>query len=153
MQPYRPPYPNAPPLPDAPSLFPPPPRDAIDWSSSFHGLSTLPFPPEVAKILMAPLPYDDVEVKPDGIIYLPEIKYRRILNQAFGPGGWGMAPRGDLAVGERIVTREYALLVHGRYVTFSLSLSYPPSQPALLQDLLPERRGGGNVTVEGLALK
>lgn len=104
--PYQPP-PNAPPLPDAPA-------GPIDWSSSFHGLSTAPFPPEVAKVLMAPLPFDDVEIKPDGIIYLPEIKYRRILNTAFGPGGWGMAPRSDLAVGERIVTREYALLVHGR---------------------------------------
>lgn len=65
---------------------------------------------------MKPIPFDDVEIKPDGIIYLPEIKYRRILNQAFGPGGWGMAPRGELMVGERVVTREYALLVHGRYV-------------------------------------
>lgn len=67
-------------------------------------------------MLMKPIPFEDVEIKPDGIIYLPEIKYRRILNQAFGPGGWGMAPRGELAVGERVVTREYALLVHGRYV-------------------------------------
>lgn len=91
-------------------------NNGIDWSSSFHGLSTTPFSPEVAAVLMKPIPFDDVEIKPDGIIYLPEIKYRRILNQAFGPGGWGMAPRGELMVGERVVTREYALLVHGRYV-------------------------------------
>lgn len=70
-------------------------------------------------MLMKPIPFEDVEIKPDGIIYLPEIKYRRILNQAFGPGGWGMAPRGELAVGERVVTREYALLVHGRYGAFA----------------------------------
>lgn len=89
-------------------------NNGIDWSSSFHGLSTTPFSPEVAAVLMRPIPFEDVEIKPDGIIYLPEIKYRRILNQAFGPGGWGMAPRGDLAVGEKVVTREYALLVHGR---------------------------------------
>ena len=30
-----------------------------------------------------------------GMIYLPEIKYRRILNQAFGPGGWAIMPRGE----------------------------------------------------------
>lgn len=86
----------------------------IDWSSSYHGLSTEAFSPEVAKILMQPLDPLDVEVKPDGIIYLPEIKYRRILNQAFGPGGWGLAPRGELVVGEKVVTREYALIVGGR---------------------------------------
>lgn len=93
---------------------PPGGGNGIDWSSSFHGLSTIPFSPEVAAVLMKPIPFEDVEIKPDGIIYLPEIKYRRILNQAFGPGGWGMAPRGELMVGERVVTREYALLVHGR---------------------------------------
>lgn len=87
---------------------------SIDWSSSFHGLSTTAFEPHVAAVLMAPLNTDDVEIKPDGIAYLPEIKYRRILNQAFGPGGWGLAPRGELVVGERVVTREYALVVHGR---------------------------------------
>ncbi|KAK3384663.1 mitochondrial genome maintenance MGM101-domain-containing protein [Lasiosphaeria ovina] len=88
----------------------------VDWSSSFYGLSVEPFSPEAAEILMQPIELDDVEMKPDGIMYLPEIKYRRILNKAFGPGGWGLAPRSELAVGERIVTREYALIVHGRYV-------------------------------------
>lgn len=88
----------------------------IDWSASFHGLGSIPYSPEAAQILMAPLDPEDVEVKPDGIIYLPEIKYRRILNRAFGPGGWGLAPRGELIVGEKIVTREYALVAHGRFV-------------------------------------
>ena len=50
----------------------------------------------------------------DGIIYLPEIKYRRILNKAFGPGGWGLAPRSETNVGPRIVSREYALVCLGR---------------------------------------
>ncbi|KAK4099484.1 Mgm101p-domain-containing protein [Parathielavia hyrcaniae] len=89
---------------------------AIDWSSSFHGLSTTPFSPETAAVLMQPLDALDIEIKPDGIIYLPEIKYRRILNKAFGPGGWGLAPRGELVVGEKVVTREYALVVHGRFI-------------------------------------
>jgi len=92
----------------------------VDWSSSFHGLSTVPFPRETAEILMREVRAEDVEIKPDGIIFLPEIKYRRIMNLAFGPGGWGLAPRGDLDVGDKVVTREYALVVHGRCVP-----SYP----------------------------
>lgn len=119
--PYTPPANAGGPIPEAGSSSSPPEasssnfaNNGIDWSSSFHGLSTTPFSPEVAAVLMRAIPFEDVEIKPDGIIYLPEIKYRRILNQAFGPGGWGMAPRGDLAVGEKVVTREYALLVHGR---------------------------------------
>ena len=51
----------------------------------------------------------------DGLIYLPEIKYRRVLNRAFGPGGWGLAPRGETNVGPKMVSREYALVCLGRY--------------------------------------
>ena len=86
----------------------------VDWTKSFHGLSVQPFSKEAADVLLAPLAEADVEIKPDGILYLPEIKYRRILNRAFGPGGWGLAPRGETIVTEKAVTREYALLAHGR---------------------------------------
>ena len=68
---------------------------------------------------MAPIDLNDIEVKPDGIVYLPEIKYRRILNRAFGPGAWGLAPRGETIVTAKAVTREYALVVHGRLVSIS----------------------------------
>lgn len=88
----------------------------VDWTRSFHGLSSEAFSPEAAKALLAPIDPDEIEVKPDGIIYLPEIKYRRILNQAFGPGGWGLAPRGETIVTAKAVTREYALVALGRYV-------------------------------------
>ncbi len=53
----------------------------------------------------------------DGLIYLPEIKYRRILNRAFGPGGWGLAPRGETNVSQKVVSREYALICLGRLVS------------------------------------
>jgi hypothetical protein len=53
---------------------------------------------------------------PDGLIYLPEIKYRRVLNKAFGPGGWGLAPRSETNVGPKVVSREYALVCQGRCV-------------------------------------
>jgi Mitochondrial genome maintenance MGM101 len=91
----------------------------IDWTSSFHGLSVAPFAKEAADILLAPIDPQDVEIKPDGILYLPEIKYRRILNKAFGPGGWGLAPRGETIVTDKSVTREYALLAHGRLVSIA----------------------------------
>lgn len=86
----------------------------VDWTKSFYGLSAQPFAKEAADILLAPIDANDIEIKPDGILYLPEIKYRRILNRAFGPGGWGLAPRGETIVTEKSVTREYALLAHGR---------------------------------------
>ncbi|TIB10278.1 hypothetical protein E3P92_02688 [Wallemia ichthyophaga] len=94
------------------------PEDATlfsdDWSKSFSGLSTQRVEPEVEKLLTQPVDQLDVEVKPDGLIYLPEIKYRRILNKAFGPGGWGLAPRTSVQVDSKIVSREYALVCGGR---------------------------------------
>jgi hypothetical protein len=85
-------------------------------------------------ILLAPLDPLDIEVKPglpcvcspfcnlthprqDGLLYLPEIKYRRILNKAFGPGAWGLAPRSETHVSPKVVSREYALVCQGRCVT------------------------------------
>ncbi|KAF1921001.1 mitochondrial genome maintenance MGM101-domain-containing protein [Ampelomyces quisqualis] len=92
---------------------------AIDWTRSYHGLGSISFTPEQSETLLAPTVHDDVEVKPDGILYLPEIKYRRILNKAFGPGGWGLAPRGESIVTGKIVTREYGLIVQGRLVSIA----------------------------------
>ena len=54
----------------------------------------------------------------DGLLYLPEILYRRILNQAFGPGGWGMVPRGEMTVTKGMVSREWGLVAGGRQVCF-----------------------------------
>ncbi|KAI8145525.1 mitochondrial genome maintenance MGM101 [Fennellomyces sp. T-0311] len=66
---------------------------------------------------MQPVDPADIEIKPDGLIYLPEIKYRRILNKAFGPGGWGLAPRGEHSISSKNISREYALVCHGRFVS------------------------------------
>ena len=77
-------------------------------------MSVEPFPKDARDVLLAPLDPAEVEVKPDGILYLPEIKYRRILNKAFGPGAWGLAPRGETIVTAKAVTREYGLVVLGR---------------------------------------
>jgi len=89
----------------------------IDWSDSFHGLGSMPFSADIADILLAPIPSEDIEIKPDGLLYLPEIKYRRILNRAFGPGGWGLAPRTESYITPKQISREYALICHGRLVS------------------------------------
>ncbi|KAG9500233.1 hypothetical protein J7337_008706 [Fusarium musae] len=88
--------------------------DHINWETSWYGLGVKAVTPEQNEILARPVDADDVEVKPDGIIYLPEVKYRRRLNEAFGPMAWGMVHRGDVVIGNQIVTREYALIVNGR---------------------------------------
>ncbi|GAA5899186.1 mitochondrial genome maintenance protein MGM101 [Sporobolomyces salmoneus] len=100
-----------------PSTLPSPSPTEIDWSTSFHGLSSTPFTTSQATILMRPLEAHEIEIKPDGLLYLPEILYRRILNRAFGPGGWGMVPRGEMTVLKGMVTREWGLVAGGRLVS------------------------------------
>lgn len=91
--------------------------EGINWSDSFHGLGQAPFSKEVSDVLLAPIANGDIEIKPDGLLYLPEIKYRRILNRAFGPGGWGLAPRTETFITPKQVSREYALICQGRLVS------------------------------------
>ena len=115
-----------------------------DWSRSYHGLSSQAFSKEIAEILLSPVDPMDIEIKPgkhrfgfldfirvtpllDGLIYLPEIKYRRVLNKAFGPGAWGLAPRSETNVTAKIVSREYALVCQGRSVYSLLMLLYASS--------------------------
>lgn len=94
-------------------------ENEINWSSSFSGLGSAPFPSHSQEVLAQPLDPKDVEMKPDGIIFLPEIKYRRILNRAFGAGGWGLVPRSETVVTGSSVTREYALICLGRLVSIA----------------------------------
>lgn len=93
------------------------PQPLHDWSRSFRGLAVQPFDSQISNILLSPIDPMDIEMKPDGLIYLPEIKYRRILNRAFGPGGWGLAPRSETNIGTKIVSREYGLVCLGRLVS------------------------------------
>ncbi|KAJ2654898.1 hypothetical protein IWW48_005844 [Coemansia sp. RSA 1200] len=87
------------------------------WSTSFQGMAVAPFEQRIIDVLMAPVAENEIEIKPDGLLYLPEIKYRRILNRAFGPGGWGLVPRGAHSVSGRNLSREYALICLGRFIS------------------------------------
>lgn len=90
---------------------------SIDWSTSWHGLGAQPFPAQVQEALRKSLTMEDIEVKPDGLIYLPEIKYRRVLNRSFGAGAWGLVPRSPTIVTGKLVTREYGLVCLGQLVS------------------------------------
>ncbi|OLY79545.1 Mitochondrial genome maintenance protein [Smittium mucronatum] len=96
-------------------------ENGSDWQvdNQFFGVSKQPFEQPVVDILLAPIDPKDIEIKPDGLLYLPEIKYRRVLNRAFGPGGWGLIPRGSYSTNNTILSREYALICLGRFVSIA----------------------------------
>lgn len=99
----------------------PPPQQLQPLFEGFDGLAVAAFAPEVRAVLHRPVDPEEVEVKPDGIVYLPGIFYRRTLMEAFGAGGWGIAPRGPArrgpAQGGELVMYHGALICLGRYVS------------------------------------
>ncbi len=82
----------------------------------YVGIAAGPFTAEQSEVLMQKLDEDQIEVRPDGLVYLPEIRYRRILNRAFGPGAWAVMPR-SIDVGDAMLYYRGALFVHGRFIS------------------------------------
>lgn len=99
----------------------PAPQPSLVQVNPYVGIAAAPFSPEAAAVLMAEIPSADIEVRPDGLIYLPEIKYRRILNRAFGPGAWSLLPiEITVAHQDNMLYYKGALFVHGRFVSESI---------------------------------
>jgi hypothetical protein len=64
--------------------------EALNWSEA----STQRVTKEQEAILRQPLDPDWVEVKYPNIPYVPVAYYRKVLNDAFGPGGWALVEIG-----------------------------------------------------------
>jgi hypothetical protein len=85
----------------------PPSRHATP--TAYQGIAQEPFSKEATDVLLGEIDPADVEIKPDGTVYMPEIKYRRRLNHAFGPGAWAMKPVGSAVLTEDLLSRTYQL--------------------------------------------
>ncbi len=56
----------------------------------YHNASMLKITEEEAKILDEPINEMDIEIRPDGLIYPPQVYWRDKLNKAFGRGQWAL---------------------------------------------------------------
>ncbi len=72
------------------------------------------------KLLARVDPETMLDVLPDGAVFMPQVHYRRVLNDTFGPGGWGMLPLGPPIKEGKTVCREYALVVGGKTVAVAI---------------------------------
>lgn len=81
-----------------------------------RGVSMQAFDEKVIAILSAPVDQDLIEIRPDGIIYLPGVHYRQRLNQAFGVGGWGVVRLEVFNDDNNNIFYRGALYAFGRYV-------------------------------------
>jgi hypothetical protein len=88
-----------------------------DSGDLYHGISAEAVSDEATAILSAPVQADDIEVRPDGQIYYPEMKYRVLLNKAFGIAGWGIRPFNEPMIREGLAMQTWGLYVGGRFVS------------------------------------
>lgn len=98
--------------PPANGVAPPMPQ----FMTTFEGAGAAPFPDTVRAELAKPVDPDVVEIKPDGIPYVPGVEWRRALTRAFGVGGWAIVPRTPARIMGSIVTYHGALVCLGRFV-------------------------------------
>lgn len=85
--------------------------------ANYVGASEESFSKETIAVLQMELAPEDIEVKPDGVLYMPECRYRKVLLKAFGPGGWCLIPRSAHSFQNKVLSREYALYCGGRFVS------------------------------------
>jgi hypothetical protein len=83
----------------------------------YRGASCKAVTQKQQEVLLSPIDPMDVEIKPEGSPYYPQIKYRRRLNQAFGPMGWALLPVNELSMKGNTLYRKYVLMVGDRYVS------------------------------------
>lgn len=71
-----------------------PPEATVEQSiiSQLSLAGTISFTKKQQDILFTPIPEEEVEIRPDGLIYLPWVGYVRRLRDAFG-GKWSIIPK------------------------------------------------------------
>lgn len=87
----------------------------------YAGVSAQPLDDRATAVLLkyAVVPDEWIDIKPNGQIYLPHMRLRGVLDEAFGFMGWGLVP-----VGEYHVEREPKKGQHGPYEKVTLYREY-----------------------------
>lgn len=91
----------------------------FDLSSMLPTVGTLEITEEQKAILFAPVDELDVEIRPDGVFFLPWSIYVQRLHKAF-PMAWGLIPQGLPKVNGNLVIWGFHLIIKGVYMGFAL---------------------------------
>jgi hypothetical protein len=85
----------------------------------FEGASMLNISKEETDKLLAPFDEHLIEIRPDGIIFLPQVFWRQRLNTTFGVGQWALIVKGNHKDPDPTKDKLYiegVLIVRGNYV-------------------------------------
>lgn len=97
-------------------LVPVPPNGEAKAVDIYNGASTLVLSEKATEILLEPVKDENVDIRPDGLLYLPQVFVRDRLNRAFGVAQWAMMEL-DLGVKGKTMSYDGALIVRGKFVS------------------------------------
>jgi Mitochondrial genome maintenance MGM101 len=101
-----------------------------DVLARFPGLSSQRFSKEQEAVLLQKIPAEDIDILPTGELYVSQVRYRRILNDTFGPGGWGLIPTGDFQQDGGTLCREHSMFAEGRFISSAIGeADFQPNNP------------------------
>ena len=83
------------------------------------------FTQEQEDVLRQPVNPDLVEIKYEGTVYMPGAYYRKVLNDAFGPGGWSLVETGPVKLIDGTYYLSAVLVCEGRPVATAIG-EYQP---------------------------
>ncbi len=87
----------------------------------YNGASMLIVSKEESEKLLTPFDENIIEIRPDGLIYLPQTFWRQRLNQVFGIGQWAIIPKNTIKDPEKNkFYYEGVLLIRGAYIATSV---------------------------------
>ncbi len=92
---------------------------------------TLETTDEQKKILYAPVNEADVEIRPDGLVYLPWMEYVSRLNGAYGTQ-WSLIPNGNPVIKDDQIVWGFYLVVKGKLSGYAIGgQEYHPNNPKM----------------------
>jgi len=92
---------------------------------------TLELTKEQEEILFAPVNEADVEIRPDGLIYLPWMEYVTRLRKSFGCN-WAIIPNGNPLIKGNIIIWGFYLIIKGKLMGFALGeQEYQPTNATM----------------------
>lgn len=92
---------------------------------------TIELTEEQKKILFAPVDPDTVEIRPDGLIYLPWMEYVTRLRNAFGVS-WTILPKGNPSLKDNYIYWGFYLIIQGKPAGFAIGeQEYHPNNPTM----------------------
>ncbi|MCU7495164.1 MAG: hypothetical protein HF314_04715 [Ignavibacteria bacterium] len=89
------------------------------FNNMYQKASLLTVTEKEQKALEAPLNPDEVEIRPDGLIYYPQVFYREKLNSIFGIGQWALIQHSISKIGNTLCF-DGSLYVRGCFVSRAL---------------------------------